>query len=107
LTNLQELQERLKKGFYLDNLYEMARICRNLALDTASPAPLFVMRNIFLDIARHWEDKPLLVEDAKLVEEKMTEPLVDLVEGIEAATSSEEVLNLLNRVVSAYLIAFM
>jgi len=65
------------------------------------------MRNIFLDIARHWEDKPLLVEDAKLVEEKMTEPLVDLVEGIEAATSSEEVLNLLNRVVSAYLIAFM
>jgi len=106
LTNLQQLREKLEKGFYLDNLDEMARLCRNLALDTASPAPFFIMEHIFLDIARHWEDKPLLVEEAKLVESFLLQPLEDLVEGIEANASSEEVVNLLNRVVSAYLISF-
>jgi len=105
LTNLQQLREKLEKGFYLDNLDEMARLCRNLALDTASPAPFFIMEHIFLDIARHWEDKPLLVEEAKLVESFLLQPLEDLVEGIEANASSEEVVNLLNRVVSAYLIS--
>lgn len=105
--NLQQLREKLRQGFYLDNLYEMARRCKSLALDTTSPAPFFFMEHIFLDIARHWEDKPLVVEEAKLVESKMIKPLEDLIEGIEVNASSEEVLNLLNRVVSAYLVSFV
>jgi len=64
------------------------------------------MEHIFLDVARHWEDKPLPVEEAKLVESFLLQPLEDLVEGIEADVSSEEVVNLLNRVVSPYLISF-
>ena len=105
--NLQKLRERLEKGFYLDNLYELAHLCRNLALDTTSPAPFFIMEHIFLDIARSWEDKPLPVEEAKLVGSKLIEPLEYLIEGIEADASGEEVLNLLDSVVSAYLISFM
>ena len=105
--NHQRLRERLRQGFYLDNLYEMARRCKSWALDTTSPAPFFFMEHIFLDIARHWEDKPLVVEEAKLVESKMIKPLEDLIEGIEVNASSEEVLNLLNRVVSAYLVSFV
>ena len=85
----------------------MAGVCKSLALDTASPAPFFIMEHIFLDIARYWEDKPLPVEEAKLVESQLIEPLEDLIDGIVANASSEEVFNLLNRVVSAYLIAFM
>ena len=106
MTNLQQLRERLGKGFYLDNLYEMARLCKSLALGAKSPVLFFFMEHIFLDVARHWEDKPLPVEEAKLVESFLLQPLEDLVEGIEANASSEEVLNLLNRVVSAYLISF-
>ncbi len=105
--NLQQLRERLSQGFYLNNLYEMAHLCKSLALDTISPAPFFFMEHIFLDIARHWEEKPLLVEEAKLVESKLIKPLEELIEGIETSASSEEVFNLLNRVVSAYLISFM
>lgn len=107
MRDLQQLRERLKQGFYLDNLYEMARLCESLALDTASPAPFFVMEHIFLDIARQWEDKPLLVEEAKSVESKMIKPLEELIEGIEAAASNEETFNLLNEVASAYLISFI
>ena len=84
----------------------MAHLCKSLALDTISPAPFFFMEQIFLAIARHWEEMPLPVEEAKLVESKMLEPLEDLVEEIEAGASSEALFNLLNKVVSAYLISF-
>lgn len=105
--SLQQLRENLEKGFYLDNLYEMARLCKSLALDTTSPAPFFFMAHIFLDIARQWEDKPLVVEEAKVVESKITKPLEELIEGIATNASSEEIFTLLNRVVSAYLVSFM
>lgn len=104
--SLQLLREKLKQGFYIDNLYEMAVLCKSLALDTPSPAPFFFMRSIFLDIARHWEEVPLPVEQAEQVESTMIEPLEELVEGLEADASVEEILNLLNRVVSAYLTSF-
>jgi len=105
-VSLQKLREGLKKGFYLDNLYELARICRSMALDTTSPAPFFIMEYIFLDIVQHWEGKPLLVEDAKLVEAKIMEALEGLIEGLVADAPSEEVFSLLNRIVSDYLIVF-
>jgi hypothetical protein len=106
LANLQQLREKLEKGFYLDNLYEMAHLCKSLALDTISPVPFFVMEQIFLDIARKWEDIPLTVEEAKLVESKLVNPLEELVEGIEANASNEEIISLMNQVVSTYLISF-
>jgi len=84
----------------------MARLCKSLALGAKSPVLFFFMEHIFLDVARHWEDKPLPVEEAKLVESFLLQPLEDLVEGIEANASSEKVLNLLKRDVSAYLILF-
>jgi len=105
-VNLQELRERLAKGFYIHNLDEMVRLCRSLALDTNSPAPFFVMQHIFFNISRYWEDKPLPVEEARLVELEMIKPLEDLISGIEANASSEQILNLLNKVVSAYLFLF-
>lgn len=105
--NLQQLREKLKKGFYVDNLYEMARLCKNLALETANPAPFFIMEQIFLGIARYWEDKPIIVEEAKLVEVEMIKPLRDLIGGIEANASSEQMFHLLNRVVSSYKFLFV
>ena len=104
--NLQQLRERLAKGFYIDNLYEMVHLCRSLALDSNSPAPFFVMQHIFFNIARYWEDKPLPVEEAKLVQSEMVKPIEDLISGIEVNVSSEQTLTLLNKVVSAYLFLF-
>ena len=104
--NLQQLREKLEKGFYLHNLYEMASLCKDLALGVTNPAPFFVMQHIFLNIARYWEDKPLPVEEARLVQSEMVKPLEDLISAIEANASSEQTLNLLNRVVSSYLFLF-
>jgi len=105
--NHHQLREKLRQGFYLDNLYEMVHLCKSLALDNISPAPFFFMEHIFLDIARQWEDKPLVVEEANLVESKIYKPLEELIEGIATNASSEEIFTLLNRVVSAYLVSFV
>ena len=105
--NLQQLRERLAKGFYVDNLYEMARLCRDLALDTSRPTPFFVMQHIFSDIAKYWEERPLSVEEAKLVEVEMTKPIKDLIGGIKANASSEQIVHLLNKVVSSYMFLFV
>jgi hypothetical protein len=100
------LQGKLDKGFYLENLYEMAHLCNTLASDAVYRAAFFVMGEIFLDIARRWEERALPVEEAKRVEWEMTKPLGDLIQGIETETSAEVLLDLLNKVVSAYLVAF-
>lgn len=105
--NLQQLREKLEQGFYVNNLYEMASHCKNLALDTANPVPFFVMEQVFLGIARHWEDKPLIVEEAKLVELEMIKPLKNLIGGIEANASSEQIVHFLNKVVSSYMFFFV
>jgi len=105
-VRLQILREKLKKEFYVDNLYEIAFLCRNWALDTGIPAPFFLLEHIFKDMAMRWEDVPLTVEEAEQVKSKMIEPLEGLVGGLEADVPAEEVFGLLNRVTSAYLICF-
>lgn len=101
--NLQQLGKKLERGFYVDNLYEMAQLCRDLALDATNPTPFFVMEHIFLGIAKDWEDRPLTVEEAKFVESGMIKSLEELIEGIEKSALPEEVFKLLNRAISAYL----
>jgi len=85
----------------------MASLCKDLALGVTSPAPFFVMQHIFLNIARYWEDKPLLVEEAKLVEGEVIKPLKDLIGGIEANASGEQIIHLLNKAVSSYMFLFV
>jgi len=106
-VNLQQLREKLDKGFYVDNLYEMARLCKSLALETDYPASFFIMEQIFKGIAKYWEDKPLIVEEAKLVELEMIKPLKDLIGGIETNASSEQIVHFLNKVVSSYMFFFV
>ncbi|GAF91472.1 unnamed protein product, partial [marine sediment metagenome] len=50
-----------------------------------------------------WEETPLTVEKARMVELNLVTPLEDLVEGIEEFASSEEMINLLNRLIFTYL----
>ena len=59
-----------------------------------------------MDIARHWEERALPVEEAKLVELKLAEPLRNLIEGIAINASAEEMLGLLDKVISAHLASF-
>ena len=84
----------------------MAGLCKSLAMDTTNPLPFFIMWHVFLDIAGAWEERPLPVEEAKLAESKLAKPIEDLIEAIVAGASSKEMLNPLNKIISAYLVSF-
>ena len=104
--NLQQLREKLEKEFYVNNLYEMARLCKALALDAANPASFFVMWHIFSEIAWHWEDKPLSVEEAKFVQVEIAKTIMDIIDAIEEDASGEQMNQLLNKAVSSCLFLF-
>jgi hypothetical protein len=105
-VNLHQLREKLEQGFYINNLYAMAHLCKALALDTENSAPFFIMWHIFSEIARYWEDKPLIVEDAKFVQVEMTKTISDIIDAIEVNASVEQMNHLLNKAVSSYLFLF-
>jgi len=64
------------------------------------------MQHIFSGIAKYWEDKPIIVEEAKLVEVEMVKHIRNLVDAIEANASGEQIVNLLNKAVSSYMFLF-
>lgn len=99
------LLESLKQGLYIQNLHHMAALCRNLALDTAHPVPFFVMRHIFLDIARQWEVRPspLEVEEAQALESKIMKPLEELLTEIASGATNQQIDSLLRTLVATYL----
>jgi hypothetical protein len=106
LTKIQQLKERLDKGFYVDNLYEMARICNAMALESKNPAPFFIMQKIFSGIADYWGEKPVIVEEAKLVQDELFQLVKNLIDVIEENAPAEQIMHITNKVVSSYLFLF-
>ncbi len=104
--NLTPLREKLAQGFYVDNLYEIASLCRVMALGSDSPAPFFIMQKVFSGIADYWDEKPVIVEEAKLVQVELAKLLRELINAIENNATAEQVMNLTNKVVSSYLFLF-
>jgi len=105
-VNLKPLRERLEQGFYINNLYEMSRLCKALALESNSPAPFFIMQKVFSGIADYWDEKPVIVEEAKLVQVELAKSLRELIDAIENSATDEQVMNLTNKVASSYLFLF-
>jgi hypothetical protein len=84
----------------------MSRLCKALALESVSPAPFFIMQKIFSGIADYWDEKPVIVEEANLVQVELAKFLRELIDAIENNAKAEQVMNLTNKVVSSYLFLF-
>jgi hypothetical protein len=102
LAEFQQLQDKLEKDFYVDNLYIMSGLCKTLALNSQYSVPFFILRQVFLGIAKDWEDRPLTVEEAKLTEHKIRASITHLIQAIKLDASSETIYNILNDIVSIY-----
>jgi len=105
-VNLQKLKEKLERGFYVDNLYEMAHLCKDIALEGKNPVPFFIMQKIFSGIADYWYDRPVIVEEARLVEVELKEPLWYLIDALEEKAADVKINELMDKVVSSYLFLF-
>ena len=106
MTKIQQLKEKLEQGFFVDNLYEMSRLCKVMALESSNPTPFFVMQKIFSGVADYWDEKPVIVEEAKLVQDELAKHFINLIDALESRASAEEVMALTNKIVSSYLFLF-
>ena len=100
-TELQLFKEKLDKGFFVQNLFEMARICESLMKDTFASPTFYILRSIFLDIARDWNDRALSVEEATEVENELKAPIREALEGLETHRSKEALFESLAKLVAA------
>lgn len=103
MNSLQQLQDSLEKGFYVDNLYLRANLCKTLALESDYPALFFVTQQVLLEIARDWEGRPLTVDEAKSKEGKIIEPLRHAVKAIRLNASKETLYCILDDIVITHL----
>ena len=102
MENPRQLAQDLKKNFCADVLSDVARNCRNLALDSKCPAPFFVLEKGLAGIAEAW-DRPLDVDEASETKDKLLPPIVDLLDALSFDSPNEDLLYLCNRLVSVYL----
>lgn len=98
----RQIAQNLKKNFCADVMYDSARRCRRLALDSVKPAPFFLLETILVGLADSW-DRPVDVDEARETKERLLEPMVGLLEAIADGSPDVEVMQLCNSVVSGYL----
>ncbi len=94
----------IAKGRYVDNLFEMARLCAGWALDSGNPTPFFVLEQVFVGIARDWDGRPQTVEEAQALEAAVVPAISSrLLTAIEEGCHNTGMLGLSDGLVSACL----
>lgn len=101
MSNVMSLMSALDKGLFLNNLYEMIRICNQL--DKNAPLPFYVLESILSDIARSWDGQAVSVEEVKLAETKLIKPMKHVLDLIKEKASDKDLYRALEQVVSGYL----
>lgn len=73
-------------------------------MDSGFPLPYFVMQQVFLGIARSWDERPVSVDFAKYTETELSDLLQKLLAAVEdgdqqkqSALSNEVVLSYLSK----------
>lgn len=101
MAELQLLKEKLDKGFFVQNFYDMAQTCESLVEDKFGGPAFYILRSIFLDIARDWNGRPISVDEATEVKNKLDAPIRELVEVLETRRSKEALFESLAKLVGA------
>lgn len=98
---LIHLEKMLKKGLYINNLCDMARLCGR-AKRKSNTVVFDVLEGIFYDLAHNWDERPLLESEVKFVELKLLEPFLQLVEKVNTGSTEKETFQLLTDIILNY-----
>jgi len=101
VTELQLLKEKLDKGLFVRNFYNMAQTCESLIEDKFGGPAFYILRSIFLDIARDWNERAVSVDEATEVKRKLEAPIRELIEALETRRSKEALFESMAKLVSA------
>lgn len=101
MASVMSLMSILDKGLFLNNLYKMIRICDQL--NKYTPLPFYVLKSIFSDLARSWDEQAISVEEVKLAEAKIVKPMKHVLDLIKEKASDRDLYRALDQVVLSYL----
>lgn len=100
MSELEELRSVTSEGIFVDNLYRMAKISKELMRCPNMLVPGFVLRSAFLNVADAWDERPIVVEDVNELCEQMRETVLGITLALENGVSSEQLTVLLERLIS-------
>jgi len=101
MTDLTLLENMLKEGLYVNNLYDMARLCGK-AKRKSSTVVFDVLEGIFYDLAHTWDERPLPKSEVEFVESKLLNSLLQVVERVNTGSTEKETLQLLTDIILRY-----
>jgi hypothetical protein len=100
---LLDIQERLRKGFHLDNLRDIGRVAASAADDVDHPLPFFIISRILLSLDDYWREYPMAVSTAKKMADALQPSLDRYLAGALAGISPELEVEYLNDIVKAFI----
>jgi hypothetical protein len=101
---IAKIKKNLQKGLYVENLSEMKRQCMEMAKEVTEPLAFYVLASIFHDIEEHWRTKkPLLADEAKEMEQRISGSLKDVIDGIIENQELKQMWNSLNALLRSFL----
>lgn len=100
-NELSDLKDYLNKGFFVENLYEMSRLCDRLAKDSPDAPVFYILHSVFLDFAEDWDDRPLPTDEVIQVQQIIETPIRNVIEGVEKKESKEVLFDLLTTLIDA------
>ena len=101
-TTTSDLEHLLERGLFIDNLHQMTRCCTALARNVKEPLPYFVLASVFSDLAANWDGRPLSVEEAVEMEQRIGPDLRRIIIILTETGSADELLSSLNTLVQKF-----
>lgn len=98
---IQEARQKLELGFYVNNLYALAKLFNDMSVSTGWRSAAFILSEVAITIANTWDDRPLPTSEATAVERKMRPLFLAVLDTIERNASLEEVITSLDQLVLA------
>ena len=101
---IAKIKKNLQKGLYVENLSEMRRQCMEMAKEVNEPLAFYVLASVFYDIEERWRTKkPLLVDEAKEMEQRISGVLKDAIDGIIENQEHKQMWDSLNALLRSFL----
>ena len=94
-------RQKLKKGFYSNNLSDLAKHFREMSISTKWHSVCFILYEACLAIVRNWDERPVTVQEAKKVETILSPAFFAVLDTIELNPSPKNLLASMDELVLA------
>jgi len=103
MNNYDTLLSALNKGYYLDNFYEISKICKDLSTQNTQDAWIFfIFDKLFCDLAYDWEDRLVKASEAENLEKSISPPIKEIIINLKERKSISKTVNNVNILVLAF-----